>query len=154
MKCYMSEPCKFPSLDSCQKRFLWTHKDRSTPRQALCTDPIEARLGIKFHMDVWFTVMIHNKTFKFRWHSARKPTSIVYDNEQGDLFYFAGPHRNQRQQHPKQRKTRERTWKMKLSGPENRSEIKRKKSPAAEKRAGLYSDLLQGFTLTYSRPIF
>ena len=22
----MPEPCKFPSLDSCQKRFLWTHK--------------------------------------------------------------------------------------------------------------------------------
>ena len=22
----MSEPCKFPSLYSCQKRFLWTHK--------------------------------------------------------------------------------------------------------------------------------
>ena len=21
------EPCKFPSLDSCQKRFLWTHKE-------------------------------------------------------------------------------------------------------------------------------
>ena len=24
--CDMPEPCKFPSLDSCQKRFLWTHK--------------------------------------------------------------------------------------------------------------------------------
>ena len=23
----MPEPCKFPSLDSCQKRFLWTHKE-------------------------------------------------------------------------------------------------------------------------------
>ena len=22
----MPEPCKFPSTDSCQKRFLWTHK--------------------------------------------------------------------------------------------------------------------------------
>ena len=21
------EPCKFPSLNSCQKRFLWTHKE-------------------------------------------------------------------------------------------------------------------------------
>ena len=26
MACNMPEPCKFPSLDSCQKRFLWTHK--------------------------------------------------------------------------------------------------------------------------------
>ena len=23
----MPEPCKFPSLDSCQKRFLWAHKN-------------------------------------------------------------------------------------------------------------------------------
>ena len=23
----MPEPCKFPSLDSCQKRFLWTPKE-------------------------------------------------------------------------------------------------------------------------------
>ena len=23
----MPEPCEFPSLDSCQKRFLWTHKE-------------------------------------------------------------------------------------------------------------------------------
>ena len=22
----MPEPCEFPSLDSCQKRFLWAHK--------------------------------------------------------------------------------------------------------------------------------
>ena len=26
MACDVPEPCKFPSLDSCQKRFLWTHK--------------------------------------------------------------------------------------------------------------------------------
>ena len=25
--CYMPEPCKFSSPDSCQKRFLWTHKE-------------------------------------------------------------------------------------------------------------------------------
>ena len=27
MSCDMPEPCKFPSLDSCLKRFLWTHKE-------------------------------------------------------------------------------------------------------------------------------
>ena len=26
MACDMSEPCKVPFLDSCQRRFLWTHK--------------------------------------------------------------------------------------------------------------------------------
>ena len=25
--CDMPEPCKFPSLDSCQKRFQWAHKE-------------------------------------------------------------------------------------------------------------------------------
>ena len=27
MACDMPEPYMFPSLDSCQKRFLWTHKE-------------------------------------------------------------------------------------------------------------------------------
>ena len=27
MACDMSEPCKFPSLDSSQMSFLWTHKE-------------------------------------------------------------------------------------------------------------------------------
>ena len=27
MACDMPEPCKSPSLDSCQKRTLWTHKE-------------------------------------------------------------------------------------------------------------------------------
>ena len=27
MACDMPKPSKFPSLDSCQKRFLWTHKE-------------------------------------------------------------------------------------------------------------------------------
>ena len=27
MACDMPESCKFPSLDSCQKSFLWTHKE-------------------------------------------------------------------------------------------------------------------------------
>ena len=27
LACDMPEPCKFPSLYSCQKRFLWTHKE-------------------------------------------------------------------------------------------------------------------------------
>ena len=27
MACDMPGPCTFPSLDTCQKRFLWTHKE-------------------------------------------------------------------------------------------------------------------------------
>ena len=26
MACNMPKPCKFPSLESCQKRFMWIHK--------------------------------------------------------------------------------------------------------------------------------
>ena len=33
----MPEPCKFPSLDSCQKRFLWTHKEVDhAPHPIIC----------------------------------------------------------------------------------------------------------------------
>ena len=28
--CVMPEPCKFPSLDSCHKKFPWTHKEVAT----------------------------------------------------------------------------------------------------------------------------
>ena len=27
MACDIPEPCMFPSVDCCQKRFLWTHKE-------------------------------------------------------------------------------------------------------------------------------
>ena len=27
MACDIPDPCKFPSLDSCQNRFLWSHKE-------------------------------------------------------------------------------------------------------------------------------
>ena len=27
MVCDIPKPCKFPTLDHCQKRFLWTHKE-------------------------------------------------------------------------------------------------------------------------------
>ena len=33
----MPEACKFPSLDSCQKRFLWTHKKVNlAPHPVVC----------------------------------------------------------------------------------------------------------------------
>ena len=38
--CDMPEPCKFSSLDSCWKRFLWTHKEvelASHPVVGLCS---------------------------------------------------------------------------------------------------------------------
>ena len=35
--------------------------------------------------------------FIFRGHSTREPASLVCNDEQGDLFYSAGPHRNRYQ---------------------------------------------------------
>ena len=35
--CDMPEPCKFPSLGSCQKRFLWAYKEADlSPYQVVC----------------------------------------------------------------------------------------------------------------------
>ena len=35
--CDLPEPCKFPSLDSCQKKFLWTHKKTDlVPHPFIC----------------------------------------------------------------------------------------------------------------------
>ena len=36
----------------------------------------------------------YNNT-QFRGHATREPVSAVYNDEQGDLFYSAGPHRSQ-----------------------------------------------------------
>ena len=53
--------------------------------------------------------------FVFRVRSTREPASIVCNDEQGDLFYFAGPHRNV----VATGKARERFWKkMQVNGPE------------------------------------
>ena len=35
MACDVPESCKFPSLDSCQKRFLWTHKEVELARHSV-----------------------------------------------------------------------------------------------------------------------
>ena len=40
----------------------------------------------------------------FRWHSPREPASVVCNYEQGDLLYSVGPHRNQCQPQPTQKK--------------------------------------------------
>ena len=37
MACDMPEPCKFPSLDSCWKRFLWTHEEADLAQHPVVT---------------------------------------------------------------------------------------------------------------------
>ena len=42
--------------------------------------------------------------FIFRGHSTQKLASVVCNDEQGDLFYYADPHRNQCKPQPRQEK--------------------------------------------------
>ena len=44
--------------------------------------------------------------FIFNRHSTQEPASIVCNDEQGDLFYSAGPHRNWCQPQPTQQEHR------------------------------------------------
>ena len=44
--------------------------------------------------------------FTFRGHSTREPASVVRNDEQSDLFYSAGPHRNRCWPQP----THEKLW--------------------------------------------
>ena len=37
MVCHMPEPCEFPSLESCQKMFMWSHKEADlAPHSVVC----------------------------------------------------------------------------------------------------------------------
>ena len=77
MACDMPEPCKFPSLDSCQVRFLWTHKKVDlAPHPVIGCDcavdgtlnsqeltiatsgkEIDDRKGIAFLLVIWWLVL-------------------------------------------------------------------------------------------------
>ena len=56
--------------------------------------------------------------FTFREPLTREPASIVCNNEQGDLFYSAGPHSNRRWPQPTQGKLGRCFGKMQVNGPE------------------------------------
>ena len=45
MACKMPKPCKFPSIDSCQKQFLWTHKEVD-----LALHPV---IGLVLQKEMW-----------------------------------------------------------------------------------------------------
>ena len=58
MACDMPETCKFPSLDSCQKRFLWTHKEAD-----LALHPV---VGLELQIgDAWilFSISVYSPCF-------------------------------------------------------------------------------------------
>ena len=81
--------------------------------------------------------------FILRGHLTREPASIVCDNQQGDLFHFAVPHRRLRQQQLTREKLGrglgknegERTGKVEINPT--------KKALALDKAYWLYSHLLR-----------
>ena len=55
MACVIPEPCKFPSLDSCQKRFLWTHKEADLAPYPVVGLVLQVGDAEKFSLvQVWF----------------------------------------------------------------------------------------------------
>ena len=48
MACHVPEPRTFPSLDSCQKRFLWTHKEVDLSPHPVVGLVLQAGDGEKF----------------------------------------------------------------------------------------------------------
>ena len=46
--CDMPEPCKFSSLDSCQKRFLWTHKEADLAPHPVVDPVLQVGDTVKF----------------------------------------------------------------------------------------------------------
>ena len=55
MACDMPEPCKFPCLDSCQKRFLWTHKEVDLAPHPVVGPTVDPGLNRKISLAVCVT---------------------------------------------------------------------------------------------------
>ena len=54
----MPKPCKFPSLDSCQKRFLWTHKGVGLAPHPVIGLVVQVRDAEKFPQALGFEGLI------------------------------------------------------------------------------------------------
>ena len=56
--CDMPEPCKFPSPDSCQKRFLWTHKEVDLPPHPVVGLVLQVEDAKKFPQALGFKIPV------------------------------------------------------------------------------------------------
>ena len=54
MACDMLEPCEFPSIGSCQKRILWTHKELDLAPQPVVGLVLQGGDAEKFAQAIWF----------------------------------------------------------------------------------------------------
>ena len=67
--CDMPKPSKFPYLDSCQKRFLWTHKEVDLAPHPVIGLALQVGDAAKFPQAPWF----------------RKPGSSPHDSKSDQL---------------------------------------------------------------------
>ena len=74
MACDMSEPYKFPSLDSCLKKFLWTHKKGDLASHPITGLVLQVGDAEKFFSGIRF----------------RKPGSFFQSHQAGSMFFSYG----------------------------------------------------------------
>ena len=55
--CDKPEPCKFPSLDNCQRRLLWTHKEVDHPPHPVIGLVLQVRIAKKFPQALGFEIL-------------------------------------------------------------------------------------------------
>ena len=67
--CDLPKPSKFPSLDSCQKRFLWTHKEVDLAPHLVIGLVVRVEDAAKSPQAPWF----------------RKPGSLPHDSKSDQL---------------------------------------------------------------------
>ena len=82
--CDMPEPCKFPSLHSCQKGFLWTHKEVDLALHPVVGLVIQVGDAEKFPHALGFESL--DPFFRVRKHGAlhpQKPLRLIRDREDG-----------------------------------------------------------------------
>ena len=78
--CDMPEPCKFPSLESCQKRFSWTHKE-----VYLAPQP---DVGLVLYVTVDWSSNVKNQSIAERYGGRRKENPSTENAELSKGLYF------------------------------------------------------------------
>ena len=84
MACDMPEPCRFPSLDSCKKRFLWTHEEVDLAPHPVVGLVLQVRDTEKFPQTLGFENLAPFFFFSFFFSQLAGPCFTVTDEDGGD----------------------------------------------------------------------
>ena len=79
MTCDMPKPCEFPSLDSCQKRFLWDYKEAELASYQLVGLAFQVRYAKEFPQALGFESLD-----PFLRVSRESPCSKAMEEDGGD----------------------------------------------------------------------